>query len=602
MKAIKLVRRLKSNDGSQKAVLSLIRIACITFSCCFLFMTGGGYAQNVGINTTGATPNAKALLDIDADAPTKAGLLVPRMTTAQRSTITAPIPESLLIYNTTTQCFEAWNQATLTWVAFGCIGCAAPTSVTASATPNPICAGGTLTLTGGATNATSWNWTGPNGFSSTLQSPTIPAITTAAAGVYTLTASNTCAVATSISTSSVNVNSLPTNVIVSGGGTFCGTATLTANGGTGGTIYWQGTTPGGTSTSTPSASQNVSSSGTYYFRAYNSCGWGAEGSASVTITTTPAQPGAISGPVLVTAASTGNSYSISPVSGATSYTWTVPCGATITSGQGTASITVTYPAAPPPSLTYTTPGTFNLDCIKDATITVIGGGGGGSNNGGGAGGGGGYSVGTFSNITSPLTIIVGGGGTSGWGGTAGGTTSVSSLISATGGGGGVYSSTPTGGAGGIGSGGTTNRTGGKGGNGRFTYFGGGGGGAAGSTGNGTNGANGPAYPPCPAVGGTGGAGGGAPAGAGGNGAGFSAGGCSSAYAIASNPGNNYGGGGGSGNGSPNGSCPSGIGCASNGAGGYCSLTAITYGGNVTVTANNSCGSSIVSSLFVTLNP
>jgi hypothetical protein len=35
-------------------------------------------------------------------------------------------------------------------------------------------------------------------------------------------------------------------------------------------------------------------------------------------------------------------YSIAPVSGATSYTWTVPAGSTITSGQGTNSATVTF--------------------------------------------------------------------------------------------------------------------------------------------------------------------------------------------------------------------------------------------------------------------
>ena len=34
---------------------------------------------------------------------------------------------------------------------------------------------------------------------------------------------------------------------------------------------------------TPSSSQTVTSSGTYYFRAYNSCGWGTEGSTAVSI-------------------------------------------------------------------------------------------------------------------------------------------------------------------------------------------------------------------------------------------------------------------------------------------------------------------------------
>ncbi len=82
-------------------------------------------------------------------------------------------------------------------------------------------------------------------------------------------------------------------VTVHGGGLYCTNATLTATGGTGGTIYWQGITSNGTSMATPSTSQNVTVSGTYYFRAWNSCTWGTQGSAVVTIDCTP-------GPVTVT--------------------------------------------------------------------------------------------------------------------------------------------------------------------------------------------------------------------------------------------------------------------------------------------------------------
>ena len=84
-----------------------------------------------------------------------------------------------------------------------------PTGVTASASPNPICAGATLTLTGGATGATTWSWTGPNAFTSALQSPAIAGITTAGAGIYTLTASNSCGAATAVSTASVTIITAP---------------------------------------------------------------------------------------------------------------------------------------------------------------------------------------------------------------------------------------------------------------------------------------------------------------------------------------------------------------------------------------------------------
>ena len=93
---------------------------------------GGLFAQNIGINATGAAPAASALLDIDATgSPSKGGLLVPRLTTVERDAIASPA-NSLLIFNTTTECFEAWNNTTTSWVAFGCIGCQLPGAFTAS--------------------------------------------------------------------------------------------------------------------------------------------------------------------------------------------------------------------------------------------------------------------------------------------------------------------------------------------------------------------------------------------------------------------------------------------------------------------------------------
>jgi subtilisin-like proprotein convertase family protein len=81
---------------------------------------------------------------------------------------------------------------------------------------------------------------------------------------------------------------MPANVMVEGGGSVCESATLIADNGGSGTIYFQGTTSGGTSTGIPSTSQVVTASGTYYFRAQSAAGcWGAEGSAIVTIAVPP---------------------------------------------------------------------------------------------------------------------------------------------------------------------------------------------------------------------------------------------------------------------------------------------------------------------------
>ncbi|MES2704109.1 MAG: metallophosphoesterase [Bacteroidota bacterium] len=88
---------------------------------------------------------------------------------------------------------------------------------------------------------------------------------------------------------SVTVHSVPAATTVSGGGTFCGAATLAASNGGDGTIYFQNTTSGGVSTAAAASSMSVSASGIYYFRTRSSAGcWGAEGSAVVTVNALPA--------------------------------------------------------------------------------------------------------------------------------------------------------------------------------------------------------------------------------------------------------------------------------------------------------------------------
>ena len=49
----------------------------------------------------------------------------------------------------------------------------------------PLCSGSTLNLTSGG--GTSYSWTGPNGFTSPLQNPSITNVTAADAGTYTVT-------------------------------------------------------------------------------------------------------------------------------------------------------------------------------------------------------------------------------------------------------------------------------------------------------------------------------------------------------------------------------------------------------------------------------
>jgi hypothetical protein len=62
-------------------------------------------AQNVAINSTGAAGAASAMLDVSS---TTQGMLVPRMTTAQRTAIAAPAT-GLYVYDTTTGTFWYFN-------------------------------------------------------------------------------------------------------------------------------------------------------------------------------------------------------------------------------------------------------------------------------------------------------------------------------------------------------------------------------------------------------------------------------------------------------------------------------------------------------------
>ena len=56
-------------------------------------------AQNVAINSTGAAPNASAILDVDASPSNNKGFLMPRLTTAQRLAIATPAA-GLQVYDT----------------------------------------------------------------------------------------------------------------------------------------------------------------------------------------------------------------------------------------------------------------------------------------------------------------------------------------------------------------------------------------------------------------------------------------------------------------------------------------------------------------------
>jgi hypothetical protein len=81
-------------------------------------------------------------------------------------------------------------------------------------------------------------------------------------------------------------------------------------------------------------------SGTLSVVANNSCG--SSVARTLALSGIPATPASITGPTSVCASAAGLAYSTPVVSGVTTYTWTVPTGASITTGAGTNAITVKW--------------------------------------------------------------------------------------------------------------------------------------------------------------------------------------------------------------------------------------------------------------------
>jgi hypothetical protein len=156
-----------------------------------------------------------------------------------------------------------------------------PAGVTAG-NNGPLCAGGTLNLTGSSTTSgVSYSWAGPNSFSAAQQNPSISNATTAATGTYTLTAAlGSC---TTTATTNAVVNPIPAGVTASSNSPVCAGSTLNLTGAstTSGVSYsWSGPNTYSSATQNPSITNvSIAAAGTYTLTA-------SAGSCSTTATTT----------------------------------------------------------------------------------------------------------------------------------------------------------------------------------------------------------------------------------------------------------------------------------------------------------------------------
>lgn len=158
----------------------------------------------------------------------------------------------------------------------------------------PLCVGQTLNLYADTVGGvTAYTWTGPNSFSSAIQNPSIPSVTTAAGGTYTYSVTqNGCQSATG--TVSVDVNANPTVSITPATSSVCASSSINLNGGAAGgsgvyTHSWTGQTTPLSGTAIVNPVFNTSTAGTYNFTytVTDDNGCSASGTKSVTVNANP---------------------------------------------------------------------------------------------------------------------------------------------------------------------------------------------------------------------------------------------------------------------------------------------------------------------------
>ncbi len=239
----------------------------------------------------------------------------------------------------------------------GCTGTAStnvlvnPNPTITASNAGPFCINETATIS--VTGGTSYSWVGPNGFSSTLSTISIPGVALTDGGIYNVTGTdaNGC---TNTSSTTVVINALPVPTATNTG-PYCAGSAIQLNA-TGGVNYsWTGPNGFTNSNQNPTiAVSTVASAGVYTVIVGDANNCTASATTSVVIDTIPV-------PVITTATGgtefcNGTSLTLSATAGFASYTWT--------NGQTTQNIAVTN------SGTYGVQVSSGPGCVGSATITV----------------------------------------------------------------------------------------------------------------------------------------------------------------------------------------------------------------------------------------
>ncbi|WP_460474346.1 Ig-like domain-containing protein, partial [Emticicia fontis] len=243
---------------------------------------------------------------------------------------------------------------------FGCLSSRSAVTATVNANPTATatgdieCEGSTIVLA--STGGTSYNWAGPNGFTSNLQNPTIANGTTGMSGLYTVTVTN-AAGCTATATASVLVKPIPG---APGGSDVarCGAGTVTlAATGCSGTYTWYANATTSTSlvTGATYTTPSISTTTSYYVSCtLNGCVSDTRGTINAIVTTPPAAPNAVNG----SRCGTGT-VTLSANSCAGTYAWYAASTGGTSLGTGSSFTT--------PSISSTT--TYYVECTYGCVST-----------------------------------------------------------------------------------------------------------------------------------------------------------------------------------------------------------------------------------------
>jgi len=216
----------------------------------------------------------------------------------------------------------------------------------------PLCIGSTLALSTPTVAGAAYSWTGPNGFASALQNPTIANVTALNSGSYSVTV--TVGGSTSPpGTTTVLVTPAPVTPTVAKNGPVCegGALQLSASVVAGGSYSWSGPTGFRSSVQLPTIFPvTVAAAGIYSVTvSVNGCTSPA-GITAVIVNPVAASP-AITAPATAAAGQTGLTASV-PAHAGSAFNWSLSNG-TITSGQGTSQIAFSVGASGTATLSVT---------------------------------------------------------------------------------------------------------------------------------------------------------------------------------------------------------------------------------------------------------